>query len=56
MVVPQLFSRIDYYYGKPIFVPADLKADGIEEYRLLLEQRLNVLYAEAWQQYNKVEH
>ncbi len=55
-VIPKPFSRIDYYYGEPLFVPADLKAEGIEEYRLLLEQRLNLLYAEAWGQYNKSEH
>jgi lysophospholipid acyltransferase (LPLAT)-like uncharacterized protein len=55
-VIPKPFSRIDYYYGEPIFVPADLKADGIEVYRVLLEQRLNALYAEAWGQYNKAEH
>lgn len=55
-VIPQPFSRIDYYYGEPILVPADIKADGLEEYRLLLEQRLNALYAEAWGQYNKAEH
>ncbi len=55
-VIPKPFSRIEYYYGEAIFVPADLKADGIEEYRLLLEQRLNALYAEAWGQYNKAGH
>jgi lysophospholipid acyltransferase (LPLAT)-like uncharacterized protein len=55
-VIPKPFSRIDFYYGEPIFVPADLKADGIEEYRLLLEERLNALYAAAWSQYNKGEH
>lgn len=55
-VIPKPFCRIDYYYGEPIFVPADVKEDGIEEYRVLLEQRLNALYVEAWGQYNKTEH
>ncbi|MBU1564951.1 MAG: hypothetical protein KJ630_04900, partial [Proteobacteria bacterium] len=55
-VMPKPFSRIDYYYGEPIFVPTELKADRLEEYRLLLEQRLNALYAEAWGQYNKTDH
>ncbi len=55
-VIPKPFSPIDYFYGEPLFVPADLKSDGIEEYRLLLEQRLNALYAEAWGQYSKDEH
>jgi len=55
-VIPKPFTRIDYYYGEPLFVPAELKTEGIEEYRLLLEQRLNALYVEAWGQYNKGEH
>jgi lysophospholipid acyltransferase (LPLAT)-like uncharacterized protein len=55
-VIPKPFARIDYFYGEPLLVPADLKSDGIEEYRLLLEQRLNALYAEAWGQYSKDEH
>ncbi len=56
MAIPSLFAHIDYYYGEPIFVPADIKADGLEEYRLLLERRLNALYDDAWGQYNKAEH
>ena len=55
-IIPKPFSRIDFYYGEPLFVPADLRAEGIEEYRLLLEKRLNGLYLLAWGQYNKVEH
>ncbi len=55
-VIPKPFSCVDYYFGEPIFVPAGLKADGIEAYRLLLEQRLNGLYASAWGQYNGVGH
>ncbi len=55
-VIPKPFSRLDYYFGEPIFVPAELKADAIEEYRLLLEQRLNGLYADAWGQYNRNGH
>lgn len=55
-VIPKPFSRIDFYYGEPIQVPPDLKAEGIEGYRLLLEKRLNELYAEAWGLYNKSGH
>jgi lysophospholipid acyltransferase (LPLAT)-like uncharacterized protein len=55
-VIPKPFARIDFYYGEPIFVPAGLKEEGIEEYRLLLEQRLNELYVRAWGQYNKSGH
>lgn len=55
-VIPKPFSRIDYYYGEPITVPAELKAEGLEEYRMLLEQRLNALYEKAWGQYGKASH
>lgn len=54
--LPLPFSRIDYFFGEPLDVPAKLKSDGIEEYRLLLEQRLNMLYAEAWAIHGKKEH
>jgi lysophospholipid acyltransferase (LPLAT)-like uncharacterized protein len=55
-VIPKPFSRVDYYFGEPLFVPAELKADGIETYRLLLEERLNGLYVRAWGQYNRAGH
>jgi lysophospholipid acyltransferase (LPLAT)-like uncharacterized protein len=56
MVIPKPFSRIDFHYGEPLLVPADLKADGIEEYRLRLENSLNSVYREAWGFYGKTEH
>jgi lysophospholipid acyltransferase (LPLAT)-like uncharacterized protein len=55
-VIPKPFACVDYYFGEPLFVPAELKADGIETYRLLLEERLNGLYARAWGQYNRGDH
>lgn len=54
--VPKPFSRIEYFFGEPIIVPPELKAEGIEEYRLLLEHRLNELYRSAWAQYNRDGH
>lgn len=54
--VPKPFSRIDYFFGEPITVPPGLRAEGVEEYRLLLERRLNELYREAWAQYNRNGH
>ncbi|HBG18386.1 MAG TPA: hypothetical protein DDY32_03685 [Desulfobulbaceae bacterium] len=54
--VPKPFSRVEYFFGEPIIVPPELKAEGIEEYRLLLENRLNELYRSAWGQYNKDGH
>lgn len=54
--VPKPFSRIDYYYGEPIFVPRGVKGAEIEQYRLRLEESLNALYGIAWGRYDKLEH
>ena len=55
-IIPKPFSQIDFYYGKPLLVPAKLKPDEMEECRLRLEQRLNELYDTAWAKYKKVSH
>lgn len=54
--MPTPFCRIDYFFGEPLAVPPELKAEGIEAYRLLLERRLNELYRTAWAQYNREGH
>ncbi len=56
MVIPKPFSRIDFFYGKPVFVPGNMKAEGIEDYRLQLERNLNEIYETAWGAYGKQEH
>lgn len=56
LVIPKPFSRIDFFYGEPIFVPKDLKAEGIEVYRLQLERNLNSIYQKAWGLYGKTKH
>lgn len=55
-IIPKPFSRIDFYYGKPIFIPAKVKPEELEEYRLHLEERLNEIYVKAWGRYGKNEH
>jgi len=55
-VLPLPFSRIDFCYGELLFVPPKLKSEGIEEYRLILENRLNDLYDKAWAMQKKTEH
>lgn len=55
-IIPKPFSRVDFFYGEPLFVPAKLKTEELEEYRLCLEQQLNTLYGVAWGKYNKIEH
>ena len=54
--IPRPFSRVDFLYGEPLAIPADLKAEGIEEYRLELERRLNDLYLQAWKIHGREEH
>lgn len=54
--IPKPFSRIDYYYGKPLEVPSNLDNDSLESYRLELENRLNDLYRTAWSRYNRDGH
>ncbi len=54
--VPSLFSRIDYFYGEPIFVPPGLASDAIEEYRLELEKEMIGLYQTAWSHHNRDRH
>lgn len=54
--IPKPFSTIDLFFGEPIQVPPGLDAKQLEEYRLLLEQRLNGLYKEAWNIYGKDKH
>ena len=56
LVIPKPFSRIDFFYGEPLFVPEGLKAEGIEEYRLQLERTLGSLYRKVWGIYGKTEH
>lgn len=44
MVVPYPFTKALYLYGDPIVVPRD---GNIEEWRALLEQKMNELADEA---------
>lgn len=55
-VIPKPFSRVDFFYGEPLFVPQKITAEETEEYRLLLEKRLNELYTTAWGVHNQVGH
>lgn len=53
---PKPFATIDFVYGEPIDVPPGLKGDGVETYRLELEERLNRLYEEMWALHGKKVH
>lgn len=54
--LPLPFSKVDFFYGEPLFVPPELQDEQLEEYRLELEKRLNVLYTKAWALQGKKEH
>jgi len=53
---PWPFSRVDVFYGEPVAVPSELHSEGIEEYRQLLEDRLNRLYRQAWSLHGREQH
>jgi lysophospholipid acyltransferase (LPLAT)-like uncharacterized protein len=40
-MIPKPFARISYCYGEPILVPHSTRVPDMEEYRKLLEDRLN---------------
>jgi len=40
-MIPKPFARISYFYGEPILVQPRAKGPEMEEYRMLLEERLN---------------
>jgi lysophospholipid acyltransferase (LPLAT)-like uncharacterized protein len=54
--LPRPFSTVDFIYGEPFHVPSGLKSEGIEEYRLDLEERLNDLYLKMWKIHGRDEH
>jgi len=54
--LPMPFSRIDLFFAEPFDVPPKIKSEEIEKYRVLLENRLNDLYREAWALQGKTEH
>lgn len=56
LILPKPFSTIDVYYGQPLTVPAEVKANDLEEYRDDLEKRLNTLYDSVWALQGKTSH
>ena len=55
-VLPKPFARVFLKAGEPLFVPPDLKSEGIEEYRLKLEKQLKENYTEVWGHFGIKEH
>ena len=54
--IPMPFSRIDFYYGKPVTIPAGIDRHEIEHCRLRLEEEMNELYRSAWARCGKEKH
>jgi len=42
-MIPKPFARISYYYGEPILVPHSARVPDLEEFRKLLDERLNYI-------------
>jgi hypothetical protein len=55
-IIPKPFSRIDFFYGEPFYIPAKVKPEALEQYRMQLEEQLNELYDKAWGRYGKRIH
>jgi hypothetical protein len=46
-ILPLPFCKVVYAWGEPIFIPRDLSRKDLEEKRLLVEERLRQITAEA---------
>ncbi len=40
-LIPKPFARVAVYFAEPIWIPASTKREGLEQFRTLLEGRLN---------------
>jgi hypothetical protein len=54
--IPKPFSRIDFFYGKVIWVPAGIDSGGLEDYRYQFQEQLNKLYRQAWSLQDRQAH
>lgn len=54
--IPLPFAKIYLHYGEPLFVPAGIGSDELEQYRILLEKRMNTLYTSAWEAAGRNPH
>lgn len=56
LVLPLPFCRIIMRYGRPMDVQKNLNGEGIEQYRLLLEEKMNEMYEQVWQECGRARH
>lgn len=55
-VLPKQFSRIEFVYGEPIYIPKKIDSDELEKYRVEVEKKLNEYYEKMWGLFEKKEH
>ena len=55
-VLPLPFCRIWFRFGEPLRVPRGVRGEELEQYRRQLEQRLNRLYDQVWEQAGQTAH
>ena len=55
-VLPKPFSRIEFVYGEPIYIPKKIESDELEKYRVEVEKKLNEYYEKMWGLFEKKEH
>lgn len=55
-VLPMPFSPIILQYGDLIYVEPKLNAEKIEAYRLQVEEAMNRMYQELWQEFGRDGH
>lgn len=54
--IPKPFSTIHLFIGEPFVVPHKMDSEKTEEFRLLLETKLNTMYKEAWSLFDRESH
>lgn len=55
-ILPKPFSRLEFFYGEPLYVEKGLKSRNLEQYRQKLEKRMAALYKASWEFQGKTGH
>lgn len=55
-ILPKPFARVSAYFDTPMLVPANIKAQELEHYRLQLENQMLTLYRKAWGLFGISDH
>ena len=55
-ILPKPFARIFVEFGPPLEVPAGIRGEEVEGYRLRLEKEIDAVYLKAWSHCNRKGH